>query len=199
MTSQGQTVLANVQTTASESLRMRGVWLTLRVVNADLGQNDTVTVFVAEAVQTGNGNESLSGPSEDIDQYLTIIDCDSLTGQECADLQQCYTSYANCMINAATVYNDAVEDCNSWETTIIGVGAGACTGTGLGLGIGTALPGPGTCVGGALGMVIGGIVGGIGAYWYCMDDASDTYYTDAAICVNNLEACVQQWVLTHSD
>ncbi len=99
------------------------------------------------------------------------------------------------MVNAAKTYNNAITECNSWSTLILGVGTGACVGLGTGCAIGTIVPALGNCVGGAIGLITGGFTGGLGAFWLCVRNARLAYENSVDVCYNELEGCVEQWGL----
>ena len=193
-----QAITATVTTAGGEKLRMQGTWLVLTVSRRDIQCNSTTTVFIAEVVQDEPGNESLLYPSEDLDIYLHRVDCEALLLDplDCAEMQACWTAHATCMVNAATTYNNAIAECNSWSTLIVGVGVGACGGLGAGCAIGTIFPGIGNCIGGALGIITGGFSGGLGAHWLCVRNARLAYENSVDVCYNGLEGCLEQWVMT---
>jgi hypothetical protein len=139
---------------------MQGTWLVLTLSRRDIPCHSATTVFIAEVVQEEPGNEGLLYPSEDLDTYLHRVDCEALLLDPlgCAAMQACWTEHATCMVNAATTYNNAIAECNSWSTLIVGVGGGACVGLGAGCAIGTIVPGIGNCVGGAFGLITGGLL-----------------------------------------
>jgi|GEM_PF-2552579 len=124
-----------------------------------------------------------------------IVDCDGLTPEECFELRKCFNAFNSCMKQADNVYSINHGVCNSFSRFLLWTSGGAATGVGLGACIGSVVPGLGTLLGVVAGGVYGGLACGLGSYFYCLQDARTQREIDYSRCRNELELCLENFLI----